>query len=49
MVVATTYFEPFAALVAAVPCGRRALPVAVATYHRTALTAWGVRVGYGWG
>ncbi len=36
----TTYFEPFAALVAAVPCGSRALPVALTTYHRTALTAF---------
>lgn len=35
----TTYFEPFAALIAAVPCGGRALPVALATYHRTRLEA----------
>lgn len=35
----TTYFEPFAALVAAVPCGGRALPVALTTYHRTTLEA----------
>jgi hypothetical protein len=35
----TTYFEPFAALIAAVPCGSRALPVALTTYHRTALAA----------
>jgi hypothetical protein len=36
----TTYFESFAALVAAVPCGSRALPVALTTYHRTELTAF---------
>lgn len=35
----TTYFEPFAALVAAVPCGSRALPVALTTYHRHTLEA----------
>jgi hypothetical protein len=35
----TTYFEPFAALIAAVPCGGRALPVALTTYHRTTLEA----------
>jgi hypothetical protein len=36
----TTYVESFAALVAAVPCGSRALPVALTTYHRTELTAY---------
>jgi hypothetical protein len=35
----TTYFEPFAALIAAVPCGSRALPIALTTYHRRALQA----------
>jgi hypothetical protein len=35
----TTYFHPFAALVASVPCGRRALPLAWATYHRRTLGA----------
>jgi hypothetical protein len=35
----TTYFEPFAALIAAVPCGARALPIAFTTYHRRALRA----------
>ena len=35
----TTYFEPFAALVAAVACGARALPIASTTYHRKALRA----------
>lgn len=35
----TTYFEPFAALIAAVPCGGRALPIALTTYHRTTLEA----------
>jgi hypothetical protein len=35
----TTYFEPFAALIAAVPCGGRALPVALTTYDRTTLEA----------
>jgi len=35
----TTSFEPFAALVAAVACGGRALPLALATYHRTSLQA----------
>lgn len=41
IVLDTTYFEPFAALIAAVPCGSRALPVALTTYHRTELTACG--------
>ena len=36
----TTYFESFAALIAAVPCGSRALPVALTTTHRTGLTAF---------
>jgi hypothetical protein len=35
----TTYFEPFAALVASIPCGGRALPIAFTTYHRRHLTA----------
>jgi hypothetical protein len=35
----TTYFEPFAALIASVPCGGRALPIAFTTYHRRQLTA----------
>ena len=35
----TTYFDPFAALIASVPCGGRALPIALATYHRSQLTA----------
>jgi hypothetical protein len=35
----TTYFEPFAALIACVPCGGRALPLAFTTYHRRSLHA----------
>jgi len=35
----TTYFEPFACLVASVPCGSRGLPIALTTYHRTTLDA----------
>jgi hypothetical protein len=35
----TTYFEPFAALIAAVACGGRALPIAFTTYHRRQLRA----------
>lgn len=35
----TTYFDPFAALIASVPCGSRALPIALTTYHRRHLTA----------
>ncbi len=35
----TTYFQPFAALIASVPCGARALPVAFTTYHRHTLHA----------
>lgn len=35
----TTYFEPFAALLATVPCGSRGLPVALTTYHRSRLEA----------
>lgn len=31
----TTYFEPFACLLAGVPCGSRGLPIALTTYHRT--------------
>jgi hypothetical protein len=43
LLVDTTYFEPFAALLAAVPCGSRGLPVALTTYHRSDLTAWDTR------
>ena len=39
ILVDTTYFESFVALVTAVPCGSRALPVALTTYRRAALTA----------
>jgi hypothetical protein len=39
IIIDTTYFEPFALLVAAVPCGSRALPVAFTTYHRKQLKA----------
>ena len=35
----TTYFEPFAALIVSVPCGGRGLPVAFTTYHRRTLEA----------
>jgi len=35
----TTYFEPFAALIASVPCGSRALPIVLTTYHRSQLAA----------
>lgn len=35
----TTYFEPFAALLVSVPCGSRALPIAFTTYHRRTLAA----------
>ncbi len=35
----TTYFEPFALLIATVPCGSRGLPVALTTYHRSELNA----------
>lgn len=35
----TTYFEPFALLLASVPCGSRGLPVALTTYHRRQLQA----------
>jgi hypothetical protein len=35
----TTYFQPFAALIASIPCGARALPVAFTTYHRQTLHA----------
>jgi Transposase DDE domain len=35
----TTYFEPFAALIASVPCGGRALPIAFTTYQRRSLQA----------
>lgn len=35
----TTYFQPFAALIASIPCGGRALPIAFTTYHRRKLEA----------
>jgi hypothetical protein len=35
----TVYFEPFALLVATIPCGSRGLPVALTTYHRQTLQA----------
>jgi hypothetical protein len=35
----TTYFEPFAALIASIPCGGRALPIVFTTYHRRTLQA----------
>lgn len=35
----TTYFEPFAALIASIPCGSRGLPIVFTTYHRRKLTA----------
>ncbi|MDQ6721275.1 MAG: transposase [Candidatus Dormibacteraeota bacterium] len=35
----TVYFEPFACLLASVPCGSRGLPVALTTYHRRELVA----------
>jgi len=39
VLVDTTYFEPFACLLASVPCGSRGLPIALTTYHRTTLDA----------
>jgi hypothetical protein len=35
----TTYFEPFAALIASIPCGGRGLPIVLTTYHRRKLQA----------
>jgi hypothetical protein len=35
----TTYFGPFALLLASVPCGSRGLPIALTTYHRSQLQA----------
>src|SRR5512135_3384787 len=35
----TTYFEPFAALIASIPCGGRGLPIVFTTYHRRKLQA----------
>jgi hypothetical protein len=35
----TTYFEPFAALIVSVPCGSRGLPIAFTTYQRYTLEA----------
>jgi hypothetical protein len=39
VLVDTTDFEPFACLLASVPCGSRGLPIALTTYHRTSLEA----------
>ncbi len=39
VLVDTTYFEPFACLLASVPCGSRGLPIALTTYHRSTLEA----------
>jgi len=39
VLVDTTYFEPFACLLASVPCGSRGLPIALTTYHRSSLAA----------
>jgi hypothetical protein len=39
VLVDTTYFEPFACLLASVPCGSRGLPIGLTTYHRTTLEA----------
>jgi len=39
VLVDTTYFEPFACLLASVPCGSRGLPIALTTYHRATLEA----------
>lgn len=35
----TVYFQPFAVLLATVPCGSRGLPIALTTYHRKTLEA----------
>lgn len=35
----TTYFEPFGALMASIPCGGRARPIVFTTYHRRQLRA----------
>jgi len=35
----TTYFQPFAALIASIPCGGRGLPIVFTTYHRRKLQA----------
>ena len=35
----TTYFQPFAALIASIPCGGRGLPILFTTYHRRKLQA----------
>lgn len=35
----TTYFQPFAALIASIACGGRALPIVFTTYHRRKLQA----------
>lgn len=40
VLVDTVYFQPFAVLLASVPCGSRGLPIAVTTYHRTTLAAY---------
>lgn len=39
VLVDTVYFEPFAVLMASVPCGSRGLPLVHTTYHRTQLAA----------
>lgn len=39
VLVDTPYCEPFACLLASVPCGSRGLPIALTTYHRTTLAA----------
>jgi hypothetical protein len=39
MLLDTTYFEPFAALIVSVPCGSRGLPIALTTYQRYTLEA----------
>jgi hypothetical protein len=35
----TTYFEPYAALIVSIPCGSRGLPIALTTYQRNTLQA----------
>lgn len=39
----TTYFEPFAAVTVAVPCGSRGLTIALSTYERHRLLACGIQ------
>ena len=38
----TTYFQPFAALIASVPCGGRALPIAFTTNHQRKIAGEGL-------